>query len=81
MTFHGMNGASQWNRFNVDWFRRVLMNGEAVTMTNPVDAGDMLVPTENRTARSRRDAPAAASSAATSRCSRPSSDRGCCQTP
>jgi muramoyltetrapeptide carboxypeptidase len=48
VTFHGMNGASQWNRFNVDWFRRVLMNGEAVTMTNPVDAGDMLVPTENR---------------------------------
>lgn len=48
VTFHGMNGASQWNRFNVDWFRRVLMNGEAVTMTNPLDAGEMLVPTENR---------------------------------
>lgn len=48
VTFHGMNGSSQWNRFNVDWFRRVLMNGEAVTMTNPLDAGEMLVPTENR---------------------------------
>ena len=49
VTFHGMNGASEWNRFNVDWFRRVLMLGEAVTMTNPRDAGDQLVPVENRT--------------------------------
>ncbi len=48
VTFHGMNGASEWNRFNVDWFRRVLMQGEAVTMTNPMQAGDQLVPTENR---------------------------------
>jgi muramoyltetrapeptide carboxypeptidase len=48
VTFHGMNGASEWNRFNVDWFRRVLMQGEAVTMTNPLQAGDQLVPTENR---------------------------------
>lgn len=48
VTFHGMNGASEWNRFNVDWFRRVLMLGEAVTMTNPRQAGDLLVPVENR---------------------------------
>lgn len=48
VTFHGMNGASAWNRFNVDWFRRVLMEGEAVTMANPKDVGDELVPTENR---------------------------------
>jgi muramoyltetrapeptide carboxypeptidase len=48
VTFHGMNGASEWNRFNVDWFRRVLMQGEAVAMTNPRSAGDQLVPTENR---------------------------------
>lgn len=48
VTFHGMNGASEWNRFNVDWFRRVLMVGEPVTMTNPQVAGDQLVPTENR---------------------------------
>jgi len=48
VTFHGINGASSWNRFNVDWFRRVLIQGEAVTMTNPRDAGDALVPTENR---------------------------------
>lgn len=48
VTFHGMNGSSEWNRFNVDWFRRVLMQGEAVTMTNPLAAGDQLVPVENR---------------------------------
>lgn len=48
VTFHGMNGASEWNRFNVDWFRRVLMDGEAVTMANPVETQDTLVPTVNR---------------------------------
>ncbi len=48
VTFHGINGASEWNRYNVDWFRRVLMEGEAATMTNPLEAGDQLVPTENR---------------------------------
>ena len=48
VTFHGMNGASEWNRFNVDWFRRVLMLGEPVTMSNPQSAGDQLVPTDNR---------------------------------
>jgi muramoyltetrapeptide carboxypeptidase len=48
VTFHGMVGASEWNRFNVDWFRRVLMQGELVTMTNPLSAGDQLVPTVNR---------------------------------
>ncbi len=48
VTFHGMNGASEWNRFNVDWFRRVLMDGEAVTLRNDMAVGDALVPTENR---------------------------------
>lgn len=48
VTFHGMNGASQWNRFNVDWFRRVLMEGESVTMQNPLEARDTLVPVDNR---------------------------------
>ncbi len=48
VTFHGMNGASEWNRFNVDWFRRVLMQGEAVTMTNPRTTGDLLAPVEDR---------------------------------
>ncbi len=48
VTFHGMNGASAWNRFNVGWFRRVLMLGEAVTMTNPRESGDLLAPVANR---------------------------------
>ncbi|WP_239490765.1 LD-carboxypeptidase [Luteitalea sp. TBR-22] len=48
VTFHGMNGASEWNTFNVGWFKRLLMQGEAVTFTNPLSAGDQLVPTENR---------------------------------
>ncbi len=48
VTFHGMNGSSEWNRFNVGWFRRVLMDGEAVTMSNPMDAGELLAPVENR---------------------------------
>jgi muramoyltetrapeptide carboxypeptidase len=48
VTFHGMNGASQWNTFNVDGFRRVLMQGEAVTLRNPVELTDAIVPTENR---------------------------------
>jgi muramoyltetrapeptide carboxypeptidase len=34
VTFHGPNGASQWNPFNVDYFRRVLTAGEAVTFAN-----------------------------------------------
>lgn len=34
VTFHGPNGASQWNPFNVGWFKRVLMDGEAVTFEN-----------------------------------------------
>jgi muramoyltetrapeptide carboxypeptidase len=48
VTFHGINGASQWNTFNVDWFRRVLMEGEAVTFRNPIEPTDSIVPTENR---------------------------------
>ena len=68
VTFHGMNGASEWNRFNVDWFRRVLMQGEAVTMTNPMSAGDQLVPVENRIRTITPGGRAGASWAATSRC-------------
>lgn len=34
VTFHGPNGASQWNPFNVSWFTRVLMDGDAVTFEN-----------------------------------------------
>jgi muramoyltetrapeptide carboxypeptidase len=48
VTFHGPVGASKWNPFNVDWFRRVLMLGEAVTFENVKETGDLLAQVENR---------------------------------
>jgi muramoyltetrapeptide carboxypeptidase len=48
VTFHGPVGISTWNAFSVDYFRRVLMDGQAVTFTNPVDTGDNLVQTRDR---------------------------------
>ena len=49
VTFHGPNGSSVWNTFNVDWMKRVLWNGEAATFANKLEADDTLVPTKNRT--------------------------------
>lgn len=49
VTFHGPNGASVWNTFNVDWMKRVLWTGEAVRFENTKEADDTLVPTKNRT--------------------------------
>ena len=49
VTFHGPNGSSPWNTFNVDWMKRVLWNGEAVTFANAKEADDTLVPVRNRT--------------------------------
>jgi muramoyltetrapeptide carboxypeptidase len=49
VTFHGPNGASVWNTFNVDWMKRVLWNAEAVTFTNAKEADDTLVAVKNRT--------------------------------
>jgi muramoyltetrapeptide carboxypeptidase len=49
VTFHGPVGISPWNRFNVEWFRRVLLDGEAVTFANLKEIGeDALTQTENR---------------------------------
>ena len=48
VTFHGIVGASQWNPFNVGWFRRVLMDGEAVTFENLKDKGEHLAQVEHR---------------------------------
>ncbi len=46
VTFHG---PSPLNRFSAEYFRRVVMNGEQVTMINPTDiTEDTLVQTENR---------------------------------
>lgn len=49
VTFHGPVGASSWNRFNVDQFRRVFFDRELMRYRNVVDAGDELVPRKNRT--------------------------------
>ncbi|WP_392532520.1 LD-carboxypeptidase [Nostoc sp. C117] len=34
ITFHGPVATSTWNEFTVDYFKRILFNGEAVTMQN-----------------------------------------------
>lgn len=49
VTFHGPVGSSSWNAFNVDWMKRVLWGGEAVTFANRKEADDTLVPVRNRT--------------------------------
>ena len=48
VTFHGPVGISTWNAFSVDLFRRILFEGEAVTLKNPRSAGDSLVQTKDR---------------------------------
>ena len=51
-TFHGPIGLGRWDAWSLDYYRRVLMNGEAVTYTNRKDlSGDRnsLVPVEFRT--------------------------------
>lgn len=48
VTFHGPVGSSTWNRFTVDYMRRVLFDAEAVTMANPPDTSDSLVRTKDR---------------------------------
>lgn len=37
ITFHSLTGTSSWNEFSLDYLRRILFNGEAVTMQNPID--------------------------------------------
>jgi muramoyltetrapeptide carboxypeptidase len=49
VTFHGPVGVSEWNAFQVDYVKRVLIAGEAVTFENERDPGVNLVPVENRT--------------------------------
>lgn len=49
ITFHGPVGSATWNAYTVGWFRRVLMDGEAVTMQNPTDKGDNLTQVSDRT--------------------------------
>lgn len=49
VSFHGPIGSGSWNPFNVDQFRRVLLDRELVEYRNKVEAGDELVPRRNRT--------------------------------
>jgi muramoyltetrapeptide carboxypeptidase len=48
VTFHGPNGMGRWDEFSVGWVRRMLFEGEAVTMENPRNRGEFLVQTEHR---------------------------------
>ena len=48
VTFHGPNGASKWNETSAGFFRRVVLQGEAVTFSNPQERGEELAQTEYR---------------------------------
>jgi len=47
-TFHGPTGGSSWNEFTTDQAKRVLFDGAALTMANPVGTDDRLVQVKNR---------------------------------
>ncbi len=49
VTFHAPNLLASWPAFSVDHFRRVVFEGETVTMVNPPGGEDRLVQRENRT--------------------------------
>lgn len=48
VTFHGPTGNSTWNNFSADYFRRMVFDGEALTMENPKDLGDNLAQVQDR---------------------------------
>ncbi len=48
VTFHAPLGVSEWNDFSVGYFRRVLMEGEAVTFKNPAERDGLLAQTRGR---------------------------------
>ena len=48
VTMHGPVGSATFNAFTVDWFKRVLIEGETVTMRNPSEKGDNLTQTQDR---------------------------------
>ena len=51
VTFHGPNGGGRWDAYSLDWTKRVLFGGEAVTYTNPKTTNDrnVLTQIDNRT--------------------------------
>jgi muramoyltetrapeptide carboxypeptidase len=48
VTFHGPVGTSTWNQFSLDYFKKILFEGEMVTMQNPKVIGDNLAQTKDR---------------------------------
>jgi muramoyltetrapeptide carboxypeptidase len=51
VTFHGPNGGGRWDAFTLDHFRRMLFDGEALTLANPTTTSDenVLAQIEHRT--------------------------------
>jgi len=49
VTFHAPTVLDRWPPFSVEQFRRVVFDGEALTMTNPPGSEERLVQRENRT--------------------------------
>ena len=48
VTFHGPLAVSTWNKFSYSYFKRILFDGEALLMENPIDIGDNLTQVSNR---------------------------------
>ncbi|MCU0444980.1 MAG: LD-carboxypeptidase [Microscillaceae bacterium] len=48
ITFHGPVGASSWNSFSTDWFKKILMLGESAFFQNPKEKGDNLTQVNDR---------------------------------
>lgn len=48
VTFHAPMGVSEWNDFSTQYFRRVLMQGEAATFRNPPDSDHLPAQTKGR---------------------------------
>ncbi|PLK46364.1 LD-carboxypeptidase [Emticicia sp. TH156] len=48
VTFHGPVGSSTWNSFSVENFKSLLLDANAVQLTNPVKKGDNLVQVDDR---------------------------------
>ncbi|WP_080054823.1 S66 peptidase family protein [Spirosoma aerolatum] len=48
VTLHGPVGSATFNAYTVDWFKRLLMDGESLTMRNPTEKGDNLTQIQDR---------------------------------
>ncbi|NBC18076.1 MAG: LD-carboxypeptidase [Bacteroidetes bacterium] len=48
VTFHGPTGVSTWNAFSLDYYRRLVIDAEPLTMRNPTRLDDELVQEDDR---------------------------------